>query len=194
MQHSLWPPDAGPTLTGVARAAIAERLGMAVEHPESATAPWLHEHGAAFVTLTEQHRLRGCIGSLEPWRPLIDDVRANAVSAAFHDPRFPQLEGGEFRDVSIEVSVLTPAEPFPVRDEADAVARLRPGVDGVVLESGRHRGTFLPQVWDQLPDPEQFLDHLKLKAGLPSDHWGPDVRLSRYQVTAFHEEDTRRST
>ena len=194
MQHSLWPSDAGPTLTGIARAAIAHRLGMDVDQPPDTSAPWLREHGAAFVTLTEQQRLRGCIGSLEPWRPLIDDVRANAVSAAFHDPRFPQVEAGEFRDVSIEVSVLTPAEPFPVRDEADAAARLHPGVDGVILESGRHRGTFLPQVWEQLPDPHQFLSHLKIKAGLPADHWGPDVRLSRYQVTAFSEEDTRRSS
>lgn len=191
MQHSLWPPDAGPRLIDLARGAIAKRLGIPVDRPEGPTPPWLLERGAAFVTLTTQHRLRGCIGSLEPWRPLLDDVRANAVAAAFHDPRFPQLEAGEFRDVSVEVSVLTPAEPFPVHDEADAVARLRPGVDGVILEAGHHRGTFLPQVWDQLPDAQQFLRHLKMKAGVSPDHWGPDVRLSRYQVTAFSEEDVR---
>jgi len=140
------------------------------------------------VTLTDaEGALRGCIGTMEAYRPLRDDVRANAVGAAFRDPRFPPLARHELARVRVGVSVLSPLEPLPCADEADAVRRLRRGVDGVVLEAGRRRATFLPQVWDQLPAPEAFLRALKHKAGLPEDHWGPEVRLWRYTVTRYEE-------
>lgn len=175
----------GPVLLALARAAIAEAFGRILSVDRSAG--WLGEPGACFVTLTLGGRLRGCIGSLVPRRPLCDDVRSNARAAAFDDPRFPPVTIEEFDRVRIEVSVLSPLEPFPVRSEAEALERLRPGIDGVVLEWGRHRGTFLPQVWDELPDPRTFLAHLKLKAGLPADVWSDAIRLSRYHVDKWSE-------
>ncbi|TCJ13508.1 AmmeMemoRadiSam system protein A [Parasulfuritortus cantonensis] len=179
-------PDKGALLTAIARAAIARKLGqpaaMAATRPD-----WLASPGAVFVTLTQAGQLRGCIGSLEAWRPLADDLEANARAAAFGDPRFPALAAEELARTRVEVSILSKPEPLPCTDEADAVAKLRPGVDGVILEWHRHRGTFLPQVWDQLPTPASFLRHLKQKAGLPADFWADDVRLSRYTVEKFKE-------
>ncbi|MDO5287377.1 MAG: AmmeMemoRadiSam system protein A [Actinomycetia bacterium] len=179
------PADAGPVLTSLARAAIAQALGLPGTTPPGAD--WLHQPGAAFVTLTQSGALRGCIGSLAAYRPLVEDVTANAVSAARRDPRFPPLSADELPRTQVEVSVLSAPEPYPVSSEQDARDRLRPGIDGVVLSFGRHRGTFLPQVWEQLPQPQDFLNHLKRKAGLPSDWWDDAVRLERYTVTAFHE-------
>ena len=182
--------ERGRILLGLARAAIAEALGLpapVVRIPDDAT--WLAEPGATFVTLTRDGQLRGCIGSLQAQRPLIEDVRANAVAAAFHDPRFPPLGADELERTDIEVSLLSPMQPFIVENEADAIRRLRPGVDGVVLEFGPHKGTFLPQVWEQLPDPATFLAHLKQKAGLPPDFWHPDVRLFTYEVEKFRERE-----
>ncbi len=180
--------DRGRILLPLARAAIAEALGRHGAVPAiDRSAPWLAEPGAAFVTLTENGRLRGCIGSLAPRRPLGDDVAANARAAAFDDPRFPPLSRDELDRIRIEVSVLSPLTPLPVASEAEALARIRPHVDGLVLEWGRHRGTFLPQVWEDLPLPHDFLTHLKLKAGLPSDFWDDDVRLSRYHVEKWSE-------
>ncbi len=180
----------GRLLVQLARGAIAEALGVAFPAPRlPADASWLAEPGAAFVTLTKHGQLRGCIGSLEARRPLIEDVRANAVAAAFHDPRFPPLTANELDEIRVEVSVLSPMQPFIVENEQDAIHRLRPGVDGVVLEFGPHKGTFLPQVWEQLPDPALFLAHLKQKAGLPADFWHPDVRLYTYEVEKFREEE-----
>jgi len=150
-------------------------------------APWLNEKGACFVTLKINGSLRGCIGSIEACRPLIEDIHANAVAAAFQDPRFPPLTLEEFERLRIEVSVLTPLEPMAFSSEEDAANQLRPGVDGVVLQYRHHRGTFLPQVWEQLPDPRMFLAHLKLKAGLAADFWHPDVLLYRYRVEKFSE-------
>ncbi|GAB4166448.1 MAG: hypothetical protein OHK0026_17040 [Rhodocyclaceae bacterium] len=177
--------DLGEALLVAARAAIGERFGIA--EPAPAELPRLREPGASFVTLTEDGELRGCIGSLEAVRPLIEDVRSNAVAAAFRDPRFPPLRREEFDRVRVEVSVLAPAEPMSFRDEADALSQLRPGQDGVILACGHARATFLPQVWESLPGPRDFLAHLKRKAGLPADFWSDGIRLARYRVTKWKE-------
>ncbi len=177
----------GPLLTGLARAAIARRLGIPRAEPDAADAPWLHEPGASFVTLHEHGRLRGCIGSLHAHRPLIDDVRENAVAAAFHDPRFPPLAPEEFDRIDIEVSVLSTPEPIAADNEPALLAQLEPGRDGLILQYGAHRATFLPQVWEQLPDPALFVAQLKQKAGLPPDFWHPDMQCWRYRVEAYAE-------
>ena len=147
----------------------------------------LREPGATFVTLTQQGQLRGCIGSLEAHRTLLHDVRENALAAAFRDPRFTPLAMEEFEVTSVEVSLLTPAQPLAFRDEADFMAQLRPGVDGIVFQYGRHRSTFLPQVWESLPEPEQFMQQLKRKAGLPPNFWHEEVSIARYEVTKWKE-------
>ncbi len=178
--------DKGETLLTLARSEIASKLWEGAA--KNFTAAWLQEPGASFITLTRQGELRGCIGSLEAHRPLEIDVRENAVAAAFHDPRFKPLSRGEFDAVRVEVSLLSPSELLEVEDEAAALAALRPHVDGVVFEYGHHRSTFLPQVWEQLPDPDTFLAYLKRKAGLPMDFWAEQVRLSRYTVTKWKEQ------
>lgn len=180
--------EQGPVLLAIARHAIATQLGLNDESSRPA-ADWLDEPGACFVTLHKHGALRGCIGSLLPRRPLGEDVAANARAAAFHDPRFPPLGSDELKDVDIEVSVLSDPEPIFPADEAALMAMLHPGVDGLILEYGVHRSTFLPQVWEQLSTPEEFLTHLKQKGGLPADFWHPDMRISRYMVTAFTEKN-----
>lgn len=181
------PADAGDVLLALARQAIEDRVSGARRRRPPQEPAWLLEPGATFVTLTQHGRLRGCIGSLEAWRPLGEDVADNAVSAAVRDPRFPPLEASELAETRVEVSLLSASEPIEFTDEADARARLRPGVDGVILTAAGRRGTFLPQVWDELPERGVFLDHLKRKAGLPASYWGPDVRLERYTVTKWKE-------
>ncbi len=178
----------GAALLAAARQQIAAHLGLTVGKSPLAAPTALHQPGATFVTLhDEQGQLRGCVGRLEASRSLIDDVRSNAVAAAFHDSRFMPLVAEEWPGLQIEVSVLTPAQPLPARDESDALAALRPGVDGVTLEwHGRH-ATLLPQVWAQCPQPTQFMAALKHKAGLAADFWAPDLQLSRYQVRSFSE-------
>lgn len=177
--------ELGATLLRLARAAIGEKLGQPA--PADAGHARLHEPGATFVTLTQQGNLRGCIGSLEAHRPLAQDVRENALAAAFRDPRFSPLAVEEFEFTSVEVSLLTPALPLAFRDEADFMAQLRPGVDGIVFRYGHHRSTFLPQVWESLPEPAQFMQQLKRKAGLPPDFWHEEVSISRYEVTKWKE-------
>lgn len=175
----------GQTLLQLARAAIARELGFpALDVPRS---DWLENPGATFVTLHLYGELRGCIGSLEARRPLFDDVQSNAFASAFRDPRFEPLSKQEFSHVVIDVSLLGKSEPIHFRDEQDAVAQLNPGEDGVILEYGLHRATFLPQVWSQLPDPKKFLARLKEKAGLGANFWSNDIRLSRYAVQKWSE-------
>lgn len=135
---------------------------------------------ASFVTLEKGGRLRGCIGSLEAWRPLVVDVAENAFAAAFRDPRFPPLRGDEAGDLAIHLSLLTPAVAMVFSSEADLLAQLQPGVDGLILAEGPNRGTFLPSVWAELPTPQLFLSQLKRKAGLAADYWSPGVRIWRY--------------
>ncbi len=182
------PDDAGPLLLTAARAAIADALGSSAPAPP-AWPGWADTVLGTFVTLTQDGELRGCIGTLVEHLPLREGLAANAVRAARHDPRFPPLTAAELARTRVEVSVLSQAEPMAVTSEDEAVAALRPGVDGVILTAGRHQATFLPQVWDQLPDPRIFLAHLRRKAGLAADYWGPDVHLSRYTVQAWEEPD-----
>ena len=177
--------DLGTTLLTLARNAIASRFG--VSGNPAADLPELHQPGAVFVTLTQHDNLRGCIGSLEAWRPLHKDVQENALAAAFRDPRFEPLSADELPVTRVEVSLLTPAEPMRFSSEADALAQLRPDIDGVIFTAGNRRSTFLPQVWEQLPEPAMFMAHLKQKAGLPADYWGPNVQLERYQVKKWKE-------
>jgi len=180
-----FPEGGGRVLTRLARSAIRGALG---NDPSFAMqAAWLKQQAAVFVTITKKGELRGCIGSLEAHRPLVEDVRANAAAAALHDPRFPPLTMEELDRCSIEVSLLTEPRPMQVTDEADALAQLKPGVDGIIFESAGRRATFLPQVWEQLKEPHDFLTQLKLKAGFPADYWAADVRLQRYGAVKFKE-------
>lgn len=140
----------------------------------------LQEVRGAFVTLHKNQGLRGCIGTLEPHLPLIADVVQNAFMAAFRDPRFPPLTAMEFPECNLDISILSRAEPITFASEADLLRQLRPGIDGLILSDLGHRGTFLPSVWEQLPDPQQFLQHLKNKAGLPASHWSKSIKVERY--------------
>lgn len=178
----------GEILIDIARGAIAEAFGSTCRAlPQEG---WLYRPGATFVTLTQQGDLRGCIGSLQAHRALVEDVRQNARSAAFSDPRFLPLTCEEFALTEVEVSLLAPTQPLVFADEADALAQMRPGVDGVIFEYGRYRSTFLPQVWEHFPQPREFLAMLKRKAGLPEDFWTEDVKLSRYTVEKWSEKTT----
>ncbi len=179
--------DKGTVLLTLARQTIADRLGVRFATSDIEKADWLQAKAASFVTLTMRGSLRGCIGTLEAHRSLMDDVQANAVAAAFYDPRFPALAADEFGMLNVEISVLSAMQPLSLSNESDALSAIRPGIDGVVLEYGSNKGTFLPQVWEQLPEPVQFMAHLKLKAGLSADFWHPDVRLLTYQVEKFKE-------
>ena len=184
----------GRTLVTTARLAIARALGLpaslAGAMPDH---PALRRPGATFVTLHgADGRLRGCVGRLEATRALGDDVRANARAAAFDDDRFEPLRAHEWPDLQVEVSLLDPAEPLEVRSEAEAVAALRPGIDGVVFEWRGARATLLPQVWRELPHAAGFIAALKRKAGLAADFWPADARLSRYRVRSFVDHDAWR--
>jgi AmmeMemoRadiSam system protein A len=181
-------PHKGKILLPIARGVIANTLGRKVETADE-TQPWLQEKGASFVTLTMNQHLRGCIGSLEAHRPLLMDVKANAYAAAFRDPRFSPLSIAELDATEIEISLLSPQTSIIFSQESDALAQLRPMVDGIVFEYGHYRSTFLPQVWEQLPEAKTFMAHLKHKAGLHPDFWHDEVRLYRYTVTKFREKD-----
>ncbi len=181
----MFDTDKGNILLHLARAAIGKELGF-FSH-ELPRTDWLEELGATFVTLTLDTQLRGCIGSLEAHRPLIDDVRANAVASAFRDPRFEPLSKTEFGKVFIDVSLLSQPEPLSFASEEDALEQLNPGMDGLILSYGRYRATYLPQVWAQLPEPVDFIAQLKNKAGLPGDFWSDDIKLSRYTVQKWRE-------
>lgn len=177
----------GRVLVSIARSSIASSFGIRTSVQEDAS--FLHRPGASFVTLKSENRLRGCIGSLQAHRTLVEDVKANARAAAFHDPRFAPLSFDELSVTKIEVSVLSALTPLAFRNQEHALAQLRPGEDGVVLEFGRHRGTFLPQVWENLPAPASFLGELKHKAGLPRDFWHDGIRLFRYTVSKWVESE-----
>ncbi len=186
---ALLSPEQGLALVQLARASLHEATGAGREPVpglKSFQAP-----GAAFVTLTAQGQLRGCIGSLQATRPLADDVRANAAAAALQDPRFPPVTAAEVPGLVVEVSVLTAPRPLAFANESHALWQLSPGEDGVIFEcehQGRAwRSTYLPQVWEQIASPRAFLAHLKVKAGLPFDFWSPQVRLATYRVQKFSE-------
>jgi len=181
----------GERLPCLARAAIAARLGVSRMEPESNhcdSNPDWQQPGACFVTLTKHGDLRGCIGSLQAWRPLIADLRANAEAAALHDPRFPAVTATELPTLRIEVSVLTAPTPLVTMDHAQLIATLRPGIDGVILSASTGaRATFLPQVWEELPDADTFLHHLKLKAGIAPTTDDSTLQYAIYQVEKFKE-------
>ena len=179
--------DKGRSLLSLARSAISGALGQSpdgfVPHQED----WLQEKGACFITLEINGDLRGCIGSLEARRPLFEDIHANAVAAALHDPRFPPLTTDELANVNIEVSLLSPMQKLDVQSEEETIAKLRPGEDGVVFQYKNRKSTFLPQVWEQLSDAHHFLAHLRVKAGMPPGFWHPDVLIYTYKVDKFSE-------
>jgi AmmeMemoRadiSam system protein B/AmmeMemoRadiSam system protein A len=176
----------GLTLVLLAAASIDHGLEHAkplpvdlAEHPEA-----LRQPGACFVTLKRNGQLRGCIGSPQAHRPLVQDVTDNAFKAAFRDPRFPALTPGEREGLDLSIAVLSPQTPMSFADEADFMAQLRPGRDGLIIADGPRRALFLPAVWDQLPDPKAFVQHLKRKAGMPPDHWSPAFQAWRFVTEA----------
>jgi len=183
------PTDAGANLLGIARHAIAIALGRTAESVDTSAA-WLAQRGASFVTLTQHDQLRGCMGSLQPHRSLLDDVHDNAVAAALRDPRFAPITRPELDSLRIEVSVLSPPVTLSVASEAALLAMLRPHIDGLILQDGLHRATFLPQVWEQLPDPSDFVSRLKQKAGLSASAWSTSMHWQRYGVQQWSEPPT----
>lgn len=190
-------PEEGQCLVRLARATISERL----KHPMTADdhrslqaelqAPIFASQCGAFVTLKVKNALRGCIGSLTSSEPLVENVRHNALNAAFQDPRFPPLDPEELAQTRIEVSVLTLPETLSYSGADDLLSQLRPGIDGVILRKGGASATFLPQVWKQLPRRQDFLSHLCLKAGLAAQAWREDILgVEIYQVQYFEEVQT----
>ncbi|MGA8261028.1 MAG: AmmeMemoRadiSam system protein A [Arenicellales bacterium] len=181
------PAELRDRLRDLARASIEHGLdaGLPIEVELEEWPETLREHRATFVTLEIEARLRGCIGALDATRPLVRDVAANAFSAAFRDPRFPPLTAFEFPDLDIHVSVLSRVEPMAVRSEAELLERLRPGIDGLILEERGRRGTFLPAVWRSLPRASEFVEQLKAKAGFAPDYWSESVRAYRYTTEEF---------
>ncbi len=181
----------GRYLLAVARKAIEGRLfdrksGSADEAPFS---PRFSERRGTFVTLTIDGCLRGCIGHIIPHETLIEGIKVNAINAAFRDPRFNPLTKEEWDKVKIEISILSEPQPCPYSDATELLNKLQPGRDGVIIKKGRAQATFLPQVWEQLPDQKEFLTHLCSKAGLDGNAWKRDpLEVSTYQVQAFEEE------
>jgi AmmeMemoRadiSam system protein A len=165
-------------------AAVEPRPGRPGVDPPAAL-PRLARPGASFVTLHAGGELRGCIGSIEPRRPLAEDVAVNARAAALEDPRFAPVGPDELAGLELEISVLSPLEPIAARSRAELLATLRPGVDGLLITDGSSRATFLPAVWGQLPAPAEFLAQLERKAGLPAGGWSPTARFARYRVESF---------
>lgn len=181
--------EAGRTLLSLARASIEQNLLGKSADP--ASAPWLAQTGATFVTLTRNGALRGCIGSLQPHRRLGEDVAQNALGAAFRDPRFPAMSAAEWPECRVEVSLLTQPKPIRFSGEADLLAQIEAGEDGLILEARIDevvkRGTFLPQVWESIDNKRQFLTHLLKKAGLPADTRLTRCKVSRYRVAKWKE-------
>jgi uncharacterized protein len=177
-------------LLALARTSIeaALRRTAYVEPQLQDLAPELLERRASFVTLRLSGELRGCIGAIEALRPLAEDVWRNAYGAAFSDPRFPPLTRAEWTHCLVQISVLTPLTPLLFETERELLAQLRPGVDGLVLELGATRATFLPAVWAQTPDAAQFVRQLKVKAGWRPDFWSRELRVQRYESESFGEQ------
>jgi len=181
--------EQGRSLLRLARQTIAVKLGVETD-VEAVNDPALDVEYGTFVTLKIGGNLRGCIGNLLPSGSVAEGVKRNAISAAFHDSRFSPLTAAEFDNVEIDISVLSQPQKLEYSDGADLISKLRPGIDGVILQLGRAGATFLPQVWDQLPAPELFLSHLCRKAGLVDSAWKNDhPKIEIYQVQCFEEEE-----
>jgi AmmeMemoRadiSam system protein A len=180
------------TLLGLARQALEDGVHgrtLPLLHQSSLT-PNLTQYSSSFVTLTINNELRGCIGALEAHQPLVDDVREHAVAAALQDPRFPPVQVDELSSIKLEISRLTTPEPLIYYSADDLLKKLRPQVDGVILKHGARRATFLPQVWEKISDPVEFLERLCQKMGLEANAWRllpMDVLV--YQVEDFAEPD-----
>jgi AmmeMemoRadiSam system protein A len=189
-EPALLNADARHTLLEVARNSIEHGLreGRPLAVDPGTYASRLRAPGAAFVTLHERGALRGCIGHLEAIGPLVRDVAENAFAAAFRDPRFPPLQTHELDQLEIEISVLTEPEPLDCASEVELLRQIVPGRDGLILAEGASRGTFLPTVWESLPSPQDFIRHLKVKAGLRPDHWSEAIRVWRYHTESFSED------
>ena len=183
--------EQGKYLLSVARKTIQESLsgGKGVEKIDKNLSPIYKEKRGTFVTLTIGGNLRGCIGHIIAQETLIEGIKVNALNAAFRDPRFNPVGKNEWDRVKIEVSILTDPKPLSYSGAEDLLKKLRPGIDGVILKKGYRQATFLPQVWEQLPEKEDFLNHLCLKAGFDGNAWKKgDFEVSTYQVQAFEEE------
>ncbi|MDQ2693345.1 MAG: AmmeMemoRadiSam system protein A [Chloroflexota bacterium] len=183
-------PDEQKSLLHLAREALERGVRGETLHPldTSSLAPRLQEAGATFITLTRDGELRGCIGTLEPYQPLAEDVREHTVAAALEDPRFPPVRESELDRIQIEVSRLTRPVPLEYRDADDLLSKLRPHVDGVILRDGSRRSTFLPQVWEKIPEPAEFLENLCYKMGADPHLWRKKhLEVLVYQVEEFHE-------
>lgn len=190
------PLDNSPTrLNDSQRACVMDTARRSIEHGLAHRTPWvvpnadsdpaLAVHRASFVTLEKQHALRGCIGSLNAVRPLLEDVAHNAFAAAFEDPRFAPVTAEEWPELTLSLSILTPPRPFPVTDRNDLLNQLRPGVDGLILREGRRSATFLPSVWESLPTPQLFVEHLLRKGGWPKDSWSNHINVFRYEAESI---------
>ncbi|RPI76436.1 MAG: AmmeMemoRadiSam system protein A [Desulfobacteraceae bacterium] len=184
--------EEGRYLIKVARATIEKELAGKADpnlpEPAPASAKFGEPRGT-FVTLTVNHGLRGCIGHIVPQESLLEGVKINAINAAFRDPRFSPLSKKEFAQIKIEVSILTEPEALTYANADDLLKKIRPNIDGLIIKKGYHQATFLPQVWDQLPDAKVFLEHLCMKAGLNADEWKKGaLEVQAYQVQAFEEE------
>ncbi|MFH1627457.1 MAG: AmmeMemoRadiSam system protein A [Pseudomonadota bacterium] len=182
--------EEGKYLLGEARKTIQQALSGVDERAKDGVdlPPIFKERRGTFVTLTIGGNLRGCIGHIIPHESLIEGIRINAINAAFKDPRFRPLSKKEWDRVKIEISILTDPKPLSYANADDLLRKLQPGIDGVIIKKGYHQSTFLPQVWEQLPQKEAFLNHLCLKAGLDGDEWKKGgLEVSTYQVQAFEE-------
>ncbi len=178
------------TLLKIARQSIinglTNRQAIPIKLQEFSTP--LTEKQASFVTLKKHQQLRGCIGMLDATRPLIEDVAENAFAAAFRDPRFDSVSADEIDDISIHISILSIPKPIEFTSEQDLLEKIQPNIDGLILIKGNHRGTFLPAVWESLPKPKDFLDQLKLKAGLNKNVWSEQIKILRYQAESIEED------
>lgn len=174
-------------LIDLARRSIAYGLnnGMPLPIDLAKLAPDLQRPAASFVTLEKRGELRGCIGTLQILRPLAEDIAHNAYAAAFSDPRFNPVTRPELGDLEIHISILGEPKPMKIASEEALIKQLQPNVDGLILQEGSRRATFLPSVWQSLPDPRQFVHHLKRKGGWPEDYWSPSIKAYRYQTEQF---------
>jgi uncharacterized protein len=174
------------TLLQLAHVSIESGLyGKTLRVDPTEHSPSLQQARASFVTIKVEDELRGCIGSIEPRRVLVVDVVKNAYAAAFSDPRFPALTVGEFEHLRAHISVLSRSQAMAFTSEDDLLRQLRPEIDGVILEEGACRATYLPAVWTALPDPREFIEQLKLKAGLPKDYWSESITVRRYTTESI---------